>query len=73
MDLLRFGASRTFAGLRTGDSRLILLGGAALLLALYRRRDGRELIYRKRLSEGRGVVIRMAGPGTRPLDPSRMR
>ena len=56
--------TRIARGLRTGDQRELLTGAALLGYRLYRTRAaGRELIFRKEISEGSAVVIRSGREG----------
>ena len=53
------GASRSFRGLRTGDTKSLYSGALLLAYGIWKRNRGRkELIYRKTFKPGETILIR---------------
>ncbi|HEX6947390.1 MAG TPA: hypothetical protein VF246_08570 [Acidimicrobiia bacterium] len=68
------GRLRVLTGLRTRDPRQLTTGLALLGLAYLRRsQPRRQLVYRKVLREDDALLIRVAGPDTRPIDRKKLR
>ena len=65
--LISLGATRLFAGLRTGDQRALLAGAALAAFGLWRRSAGpkKTLIHRSVVREGDSLVIRNGSDQTR--------
>ena len=62
------GAQRLWSGIRTGDQRTLLLGGALYGIAWLRSNRGpkKELLYRKTIPKGSSFVIRTGKQGELP-------
>ncbi|MEX2422818.1 MAG: hypothetical protein WD990_02465 [Acidimicrobiia bacterium] len=65
--LISMGATRLFAGLRTGDQRTLLSGAAIAAFGLWRRSAGpkKVLLHRSEVREGSSLVIRNGDNQTR--------
>ncbi|MDP8958995.1 MAG: hypothetical protein M3N51_07310 [Actinomycetota bacterium] len=56
-------------GAREGRPELVALGSGILLILLFQRinRSQRKLMVRRRLRQGQGMMVRLAGPDTPPF------
>jgi hypothetical protein len=65
--LISMGATRLFAGMRTGDQRALLSGAAIVAFGLWRRSSGEKkvLVHRSVVPEGSSLVIRNGQDQTR--------
>ena len=59
MQPIRYGVQRLFEGFRTGDTKIILTGFAALGFAALRRKPKRKLLHSQRIARGEEVVIKL--------------
>lgn len=74
MDPFSSGFNRTLRGLRTGDRNSLLSGAALLVFALWqrnRKKQKKELIYRRSVGPGETLVIKggRAGDVSLRADP----
>lgn len=70
MNLVGFGIERLMRGFRTGDQKIIALGVGAVILAMLRRPQKRELLASYRLDRGDEYVIKLREPGQKRSDPN---
>ena len=55
------GVTYLFRGLRQGDQRTLLMGGAVIAWVLLRRDHGRTLVHRSVVRDGSSLVIHTSG------------